>query len=74
VSHMDLPSFRLHPLNGQLKGFWAVTVGANWRHFSPFLKGMPRTLIMSIITREGERPHDDEKPTPPWRCRLAPVH
>ena len=28
---MDLPGFRLHPLKGQLKGFWAVTVRANWR-------------------------------------------
>src|ERR1700757_1571436 len=28
---MDLPSFRLHPLRGDLKGFWSVTVRANWR-------------------------------------------
>jgi proteic killer suppression protein len=27
---MDLPG-RLHPLKGELKGFWAVTVRANWR-------------------------------------------
>jgi proteic killer suppression protein len=31
VEHMDLPGFRLHELKGQLKGFWAVTVRANWR-------------------------------------------
>jgi proteic killer suppression protein len=31
VAHMDLPSFRLHPLKGKEKGFWAVTVRANWR-------------------------------------------
>jgi proteic killer suppression protein len=31
VTHMDLPGFRLHPLKGQMKGFWAVTVRANWR-------------------------------------------
>ena len=31
VAHMDLPSFRLHPLKGDMKGFWAVTVRANWR-------------------------------------------
>jgi plasmid maintenance system killer protein len=23
--------FRLHPLKGAFKGFWAVTVRANWR-------------------------------------------
>lgn len=28
---LDLPGFRLHPLKGKLKGFWAVTVRANWR-------------------------------------------
>ena len=31
VAHMDLPGFRLHPLKGSMKGFWAVTVRANWR-------------------------------------------
>ena len=30
-SDVDLPGFRLHPLKGELKGFWAVTVRANWR-------------------------------------------
>jgi proteic killer suppression protein len=28
---MNMPGFRLHPLKGELKGFWAVTVRANWR-------------------------------------------
>ena len=28
---MDLPGFRLHPLKGDLRGAWAVTVRANWR-------------------------------------------
>ncbi len=28
---MNLPSFRLHRLRGNLKGFWSVTVRANWR-------------------------------------------
>jgi toxin HigB-1 len=28
---LNRPSFRLHPLKGQLKGFWAVVVRANWR-------------------------------------------
>jgi toxin HigB-1 len=29
--HMNLSGFRLHPLKGDLRGFWAVTVRANWR-------------------------------------------
>lgn len=28
---LDLPSFRLHPLKGDLKGYWAMTVSGNWR-------------------------------------------
>jgi len=28
---MDVPGFRLHPLKGQMRGFWPVTVRANWR-------------------------------------------
>jgi len=28
---MNLPGFRLHLLKGNLKGFWSVTVRANWR-------------------------------------------
>ena len=31
VADLDVPGFRLHPLKGQEKGFWAVTVRANWR-------------------------------------------
>ena len=28
---MNLPGYWLHPLKGDLKGFWSVTVRANWR-------------------------------------------
>ena len=28
---MDLPGYRLHPLRGDLKGFWSVSIDANWR-------------------------------------------
>ena len=31
VGNMDLPGFRLHPLKGDLSGFWSVTVSGNWR-------------------------------------------
>ena len=39
VAHMDLPGFRLHPLKGSMKGFWAVTVRANWRVIFRFAEG-----------------------------------
>jgi toxin HigB-1 len=28
---MDLATFRLHALKGELRGFWSITVRANWR-------------------------------------------
>jgi proteic killer suppression protein len=28
---LGLPGYRLHPLKGDLRGFWSVTVRANWR-------------------------------------------
>ena len=31
AAKMDLPGYRLHPLKGDLKGLWAVSVSGNWR-------------------------------------------
>ena len=31
IEGMDLPPFHLHSLKGDLRGFYAVTVRANWR-------------------------------------------
>jgi toxin HigB-1 len=28
---LNLPGYRLHPLKGDLKGYWSLTVRANWR-------------------------------------------
>jgi toxin HigB-1 len=39
IADMDLPGFRLHPLKGEFKGFWAVTVRANWRVIFRFKDG-----------------------------------
>jgi toxin HigB-1 len=39
VADMDLPGLRLHPLKGELRGFWAVTVRANWRVIFRFVDG-----------------------------------
>ncbi|MGO4883278.1 MAG: type II toxin-antitoxin system RelE/ParE family toxin [Bryobacteraceae bacterium] len=30
-SDLDLPGYRLHPLKGDLKGAWSVTLSGNWR-------------------------------------------
>ena len=39
IEGMNLPTFRLHPLKGELKGFFAVTVRANWRIIFRFQDG-----------------------------------
>jgi toxin HigB-1 len=31
ATDLDVPGFRLHALKGEMKGFWSVTVRANWR-------------------------------------------
>jgi proteic killer suppression protein len=31
AQELALPGYRLHPLKGDLEGFWSVTVRANWR-------------------------------------------
>jgi toxin HigB-1 len=36
---MDLPGLHLHPLRGDFKGFWAVTIRANWRIIFRFENG-----------------------------------
>lgn len=39
IEGMNLPSFRLHPLKGDLKNYYAVTVRANWRIIFSFEDG-----------------------------------
>ena len=30
-SDLDLPGYRLHPLKGDLKGYWSISISGNWR-------------------------------------------
>jgi proteic killer suppression protein len=39
ATDMDAPGLKLHPLKGDRKGIWAVTVQANWRVTFQFLDG-----------------------------------
>ena len=34
---MDEPGMRLHPLKGELAGFWSVSVSGNWRVIFRFI-------------------------------------
>jgi proteic killer suppression protein len=39
IEGLNRPTFRLHALKGELRGFWAVTVRANWRIIFRFADG-----------------------------------
>jgi len=39
IEDMRMTSFHLHPLKGDRKGFWSVTVRANWRIVFRFADG-----------------------------------
>lgn len=39
IEALNQPTLRLHMLKGDLKGFWAVTVRANWRIIFRFANG-----------------------------------
>jgi len=36
---INMPTLRMHPLKGDRKGYWAVTVRANWRITFRFEQG-----------------------------------
>ena len=56
VSDMDVPGLRLHPLKGRAKGFWAVTVRANWRVIFRFADHDVSMLIMWTTTEKENEP------------------
>jgi proteic killer suppression protein len=39
IEDMRMTSFNLHPLKGDMKGLWSVTVRANWRIVFSFADG-----------------------------------
>lgn len=39
VQGMNIQGWRLHPLKGEFKGFWSVTVSGNWRIIFRFENG-----------------------------------
>ncbi|MGA3211407.1 MAG: type II toxin-antitoxin system RelE/ParE family toxin [Terriglobales bacterium] len=39
IEDLGIHSFHLHALKGNLKGFWAITVRANWRIIFRFSEG-----------------------------------
>ena len=44
LGDMDIATFRLHSLTGNLKGLWSITVRANWRVIFRFEDGNARDI------------------------------
>jgi proteic killer suppression protein len=39
IEDMDIPGFKLHPLKGERKSIWAISVSGNWRLTFEFRDG-----------------------------------
>jgi proteic killer suppression protein len=39
IEDLDVPGYRLHPLKGNRKGIWSITVNGNWRITFEFNEG-----------------------------------
>lgn len=39
IEDMDIPGFRLHPLKGEMRGRWSITVNGNWHITFEFQDG-----------------------------------
>lgn len=52
----DRSGIRLHPLKGDLKGFWSVTLRANWRIIFRLKERMLLTLKWLTTIKEEENP------------------
>jgi len=39
INDLDIPGYKLHPLKGDKKGIWAITVNGNWRLTFEFSDG-----------------------------------
>ena len=63
---LDLPGFRLHPLRGDLAGYWSITVSGNMRIIFRFEQGDATDVDLVDTTSESqqETAHAYEKPAP----------
>ncbi len=39
IEDVDIPGFRLHPLKGEMRGRWSISVSGNWRVTFEFREG-----------------------------------
>ena len=63
-SGLDLPGYRLHPLRGDRRGLWSISISGNWRITFRFEAGDVYESFSSIITNEEGENHAHEESTP----------
>ena len=52
IDDMNIPGFRLHPLNGEGKGRWSIWVNGNWRlTFDILCKPSGKQRVYGVNTR-----------------------
>ena len=62
---MRVPGLRLHALKGDLKGYWAVTVKANWRILFRFEGSDVHDVeLIDYHRKKEENDADEESPAP----------
>lgn len=44
INDMDIPGFSLHPLKGEMRGRWSISVNGNWRLTFEFRDGNVHVL------------------------------
>jgi toxin HigB-1 len=49
IEDLRLPTFGLHVLKGDFKGWWAITVRANWRVIFRFVNGI---VCVDLVERK----------------------
>ncbi len=69
VQDMNQPAFRLHPLQGDLKGVSAVTVRANWRVTFRFEEGDAFDVDLEDYHWDGHYDVNEEPRTPRQTCQ-----
>ncbi len=47
------PGWRLHPLKGDLKGYWSLTVTGNWRLVFRYQEASNRASSLDLIDYHG---------------------
>lgn len=52
INDLDIPGYKLHPLKGDRKGIWAITVNGNWRLTFQFSDGNAYVLDYEDTTDE----------------------